>query len=99
MKKSQLKKLIKEIVCEIREEKKTLNESSGHPIPFNGRFVDPSTIKIGDVDPRDYPDFSDSFVEAASYVDGTPLSEDECQRFGEENGELVNDIAHEHYLQ
>ena len=41
------------------------------------RAVDMRSIELGGVDSRDYPDFSDAYIQAADYRDGTPLSDDE----------------------
>jgi hypothetical protein len=41
------------------------------------RAVDMRSIELGGVDSRNYPDFSDAYIQAADYRDGTPLSDDE----------------------
>ncbi len=42
--------------------------------------VDRTTVKIGGIDPDDYPDFSDAFIESANWTDGTHLTDDELDR-------------------
>lgn len=41
--------------------------------------IDFSTIILGDVDRKDYPDFADAFVEYAEYDDGTELTDEELE--------------------
>ena len=36
-------------------------------------------IKFADVNPNDYPDFSDAYIESAEFENGTPLSEVELE--------------------
>lgn len=62
---------------------------------LDGRIVDMGSIEVDGVDMDDYPDFSDAYIAYAEFEDGTPLSEDELMRLGEENYGLVNDLAHE----
>jgi hypothetical protein len=54
------------------------SEASGDII-INGKKVSPSSIEIEDMDPADYPDYSDAYVAYAEFVDGTPLSNDELE--------------------
>ncbi len=42
--------------------------------------IDFSTLEFGGIDPDDYPDFSDAFVDYAEYEDGTPLTDEELER-------------------
>jgi len=71
------------------------NEASGSPhfVAFNGKQIDVTTIEVGGVNPRDYPDFSDSYVEAAMYTDGTELSDEELAAFQEEYADMVYEIV------
>ena len=62
---------------------------------FNGKQVDVTTIEVGGVDPRDYPDFSDSYIESAQYSDGTDLSDEELDAFQDEYGDLVYQIVYD----
>lgn len=52
------------------------------------------SIELEDVDMRDYPDFCDAYISYAEREDGTPLTNEELELLNED-GELVNDIAHE----
>ena len=66
-------------------------------IKFNGRVID--SIEVDGVDPRDYPDFCDSYFSYAEYVDtGEPLDDDELIRLGDEQPELLGEMAFEHFM-
>ncbi len=43
-------------------------------IIINDKEVDIGTIEIGGIDPSDYPDFADAFVEYAESVNGYGLT-------------------------
>jgi hypothetical protein len=85
MKKSQLKKLIREVI----------SEAVRGPI-INGKEVDKGSIVMDNVDPHDYPDFSDACIIKAEFVDGTELTDEELDLLNSE-GELVNNSAHEQF--
>ena len=53
------------------------------------RCVDVASIEIDGIDGRDYPDFSDAFVSAAKWDDGTPLTEDELNELEGQHPDLV----------
>jgi len=55
-------------------------------ITINGKKVNVRSIKMSDVDMRDYPDFCDAYVEYAEFEDGAPLNEDEMEIVTEEHG-------------
>ena len=67
-------------------------EGDSEVIEFNGSMVDINTINIEGIQANDYPDFVDAFIASASYVDGTPMSDDELVNFQAENDMLVNDM-------
>jgi hypothetical protein len=79
----------------IKDEPTMQETTHSSNITLNGRPVDVNSIEIEDVDPRDRPDFSDAFVAAASFKDGIPLSDEECEQLTQERGDIVNDLAHE----
>jgi len=56
------------------------------------RCVDAASIEIDGIDGRDYPDFSDAFVSAAKWDDGTPLTEDELNELESQHSDLVYEI-------
>ena len=64
-------------------------------VTLNGREVDPRSINIEGVDRQDYPDFSDAFIGEAVWMnDGTALNDEELEQLTEEQGEMVNYLAH-----
>jgi len=60
---------------------------------LNGRKV--VDIEVDGVDSRDYPDFSDAYFSYACYEDGTPLTDDELNKFTEDNGDLLYEKAYD----
>ena len=44
---------------------------------LKGKLINLNSIEVAGIDMSDFPDFADAYVEAASYLDGTPLSDDE----------------------
>jgi len=73
-----------------------LAESSGEMI--NGKEVDMYSLEVGGVDYGDSPDFVDAYFEAGSFVDGTPLSDNELEQLTHERGDLVSELASEHMI-
>ncbi len=76
---------------------KTVNENNNtRIIPFNGKNVVYKSLQVTDVKLNDYPDFSDAYVDYGEYDDGTKLTDEELEKFTEENGDIVNELAFEH---
>ncbi len=46
-------------------------------ILISGKELDWDSLVIGGIDPSDYPDFCDAYVENACFEDGTWLTEEE----------------------
>jgi hypothetical protein len=67
----------------------------GRGIEFNGRMVDPRSIELDGVHTWDHPDYTDAYVSLARYTDGTELTDQELDAFTQENGDLVNQLAHD----
>lgn len=68
-------------------------------LALNGREVDSQSINIEGVNRADYPDFADAFIGEAVWMnDGTALDDEELEQLTEENGELVNQLAHENFF-
>lgn len=67
----------------------------GQGIPFQGRVVDVSSIELDGVHRWDHPDYSDAYVSGAQFTDGTELTDEELDAFTNENGDLVNQMAHD----
>ena len=60
---------------------------------INGKEVDKQSLEIEDVDPNDYPDFSDAFVSKGFFKDGTEMSEDDLNEFNETHSDIVHELA------
>jgi hypothetical protein len=58
---------------------------------LNGKLV--KNAEVDGLDSNDYPDFCDAFFSYAEYEDGTPLSDEELEQLGDENGEMINQLA------
>lgn len=71
--------------------KKIIKENISAPLMLNGKEVDEKSIEIDGIDRRDYPDFSDAYISAANYIDGTPLSDKEIEDLDAQNNELVHE--------
>jgi len=69
-----------------------MNKKVSDEVRINGRCVDVGSIEIDGIDGRDYPDFSDAFVSAARWDDGTPLTEDELNELESQHSDLVYEI-------
>lgn len=69
------------------------------PLMLNGKEVERGSIEIDGINPKDYPDFSDAYISAASYVDGTPVDDNDLGQLEDENYGLVNDLAHDRLFQ
>lgn len=63
---------------------------------LNGREV--INAEVDGVHRDDYPDFCDAFFSYAEWADtGEPLTEQCLDRLTEENGDVLNEMAHESY--
>lgn len=62
---------------------------------LNGRQV--KNAEVDGVEGDDYPDFSDAFFSYAEFEDGTPLSDEELEQLGDENGEMINQLAQDKF--
>lgn len=47
-------------------------------IVINKKTVDIDSVEIDGIDTKDYPDFCNAYVSSANFLDGSDLSEDEC---------------------
>ena len=61
--------------------------------------VDKSSIEIDGVDPSDYPDFTDAFIAAANFEDGTPLTDDELDQLGDEMADEIHQMAYDSLME
>lgn len=52
-------------------------------------------LEIEGVDTKDYPDFCDAFFAYGERLDGTPLTDDELIKLGEDYPEYLNEQAYQ----
>lgn len=72
------------------------------PQPEQGELssrVDKSSIELDGVDPSDYPDFTDAFISAANFEDGTPLTDDELDQLGDEISDEIHQMAYDSLME
>ena len=65
------------------------------PVTINGKQVDLSTIELDGVESWDRPDYADAYASAASFTDGTALTDDELDTLSDEHGDIINMKAHD----
>jgi len=65
------------------------------PVTINGKQVDVSSIELDGVESWDRPDYADAYVIAASFTDGTPLTDDEMNTLSDQHGDIINMKAHD----
>lgn len=53
-------------------------------------------MEVEDVDPNDYPDFSDAYISYAEHEDGTPFSDEELIKLNED-GDQVYEAVMQHF--
>lgn len=71
-----------------KNEPKTLKSK----LDLNGKMVDLNSIEVDGVDTNDAPDYVDSYVSYAEYVDGTPLSDKEIEMLERKYRGLAQEI-------
>ncbi len=65
-------------------------------IPFKGKEV--TELEIEGVDPKDYPDFCDTYFSTASWKEsGEKLNDSELDQLTNENGDVLYELAHESF--
>ncbi len=60
-------------------------------IEFNGKKINKNSLRVDDIDKRDYPDFSDAYISYGEDEDGTPLTSDELEEL-DSDGSLATDL-------
>jgi len=68
------------------------------PILIDEKEVDRSSLTIENVDTKDFPDFADAMFSEAKFMDGTELSDEQLDKLTDQEGCLLNEMAHEHYV-
>lgn len=69
------------------------NEAEG--IFINGKKVDVGSLRIENIDMKDYPDFCDAFVGEGYFEDGTEMTDQEMDEFNDKHSDVVQEKAHE----
>jgi hypothetical protein len=62
---------------------------------INSLSIDYHSIELGGVDPSDYPDFCDAYVEYAEDTSGRPLTDEELEQIP---SEVAQSLAFESLL-
>lgn len=65
------------------------------PVTINGKQVDLGSIELDGVESWDRPDYADAYVIAASFTDGTPLTDDEMNTLSDQHGDIINAKAND----
>lgn len=52
-------------------------------ITLDLKQVDMASVKLTDVDFKDYPDFVDAYICEASFMSGEPLNDKQCEQLKE----------------
>jgi hypothetical protein len=64
---------------------------------LNGQNV--VDVEIDGVDPHDYPDFCDAYFSYATFEGSAqPLSDEELEQLTNENGDVLHEMAYEHFI-
>jgi hypothetical protein len=72
-----------------------LDESSAPPVTINGKQVDLGSIELDGVESWDRPDYADAYASAATFTDGTALTDDELDTLSDQHGDIINMRAHD----
>jgi len=59
---------------------------------LNDPRVDWNTVKIEDIDRRDYPHFCDAFISYAETYDGTPLEDEQLEKLNRDSGREIQSM-------
>jgi hypothetical protein len=64
----------------------------GIKMKINDKLMNLTSIAIAGIDMNDYPDFADAYVESATYLDGSALSDDEMDALQDEYPAEIHSI-------
>jgi hypothetical protein len=65
------------------------------PVMINGKQVDLRSIEVDGVESWDRPDYADAYASAATFTDGTALTDDELDELSDKHGDVINMRAHD----
>lgn len=75
----------------------TENLNEENVVTISNNPVDMGSIELDDINTRDYPDFVDAYISAASFEDGTDLTDKELDQLNNEQSDLVHELAHDSF--
>ncbi len=65
------------------------------PVMINGKQVDLRSIELDGVESWDQPDYADAYASAATFTDGTDLTDDELEELSDQHSDIINMRAHD----
>jgi hypothetical protein len=82
--------------AEPAEDNQEVDESyTPPPVMINGKQVDLRSIELDGVESYDRPDYADAYASAATFTDGTALTDDELDELSDKHGDIINMRAHD----
>jgi hypothetical protein len=82
--------------AEPSEDNQEVDESyTPPPVMINGKQVDLGSIELDGVESYDRPDYADAYASAATFTDGTALTDDELDELSDKHGDIINMRAHD----
>ena len=82
--------------AEPAEDNQEVDESyTPPPVMINGKQVDLRSIELDGVESWDRPDYADAYASAATFTDGTVLTDDELDTLSDQHGDIINMKAHD----
>ena len=82
--------------AEPAEDNQEVDESyTPPPVMINGKQVDLGSIELDGVESYDRPDYADAYASAATFTDGTELTDDELDQLSDQHGDIINMRAHD----
>jgi hypothetical protein len=82
--------------AEPAEDNQEIDESyTPPPVMINGKQVELRSIELDGVESWDRPDYADAYASAATFTDGTALTDDELDELSDKHGDVINMVAHD----
>ena len=66
-------------------------------VTIDNKSVDIDTLSISAIDTRDYPNFTDAYVDYAQFEDHTPLDAKQLKKLTRKYPTLAQDMLHNQY--
>jgi hypothetical protein len=90
----QLKRIIREAIDPAELEAWAGNALTNDP-ELQAKEVNHNSLEVDGIDHSDYPDYSDAYFSYGEYVDGIEMNDDELNKLGMENPDLLYDTVQE----